>query len=771
MKKFNKILALVLAFVMIAATLAGCGPDLPPENTQGNQTNPPQTTPGGTTPGGETNPPTVTETVSDKYNHDNSVTLRMAFGYNSTDAAISFNANIIDKYGTDDGTGKVLTINGVGYRAGDLKPTWVELEKRLGFNVEDKYQGNSAAKEFEFWTEQPTADKPEIIYGNLGTLNNAGLAGSLVNLTDYLDMMPNFKAYLDANPIVRLSLEADPETHAIYYSPYFDGSDDIERMPLMRTDWVEKLLNNDDELTGSDPVTTGIVQPYMPTSGSVTVDVVKADGSGVEQVTKNYDAYGNIVQKMNEAGNIDGNTAVKMLREYIDKTYGGYYTPDHRADLFIGQNAAWDADELVALLRCVCANTIALRGSYFERTITDANGNETKEKTSIMGIVCREDGNMQRKVDMYRLAAILFGVRGLESRLDYLYLDKDGNLHDARQEVATYEAMDRMHNMALEGLIGVSYLKNQDEKTEKNLENDITFMHYDYNQTQTLYNATKLNENGADKTDTGEKYMAVMIPVARWDDGTGEQFMRFTESWRSVKDSGIAIFKDAVADNEAELYAALNLIDYAFSKEGQILMSYGPDEFIKQDANGNLVTFNFNGEQWPEISDYTREILWDLAGGNYTNFARYFLGSTLNFLKSQSFEFQCTHDVGREGAGHLSTAIGLGVIKHPELAVTSDNYWYTVIPSALPIGETDNATLNSYTNLAGDSGKFGTSKTSVSEFVDIIINGYAGTVVEGVNNAAAAAAQVTNDYNGKGYLTIMQEAWDWALESYQSTQG
>ena len=69
-------------------------------------------------------------------------------------------------------------------------------------------------------------------------------------------------------------------------------------------------------------------------------------------MTKDYDAYGNIVAKMNEAGELDGVDAVNMLREYIDKTYGGYYGTE-RSNLFIGQNAAWDADELVALLRCV----------------------------------------------------------------------------------------------------------------------------------------------------------------------------------------------------------------------------------------------------------------------------------------------------------------------------------------------------------------------------------------------------------------------------------
>ena len=229
----------------------------------------------------------------------------------------------------------------------------------------------------------------------------------------------------------------------------------------------------------------------------------------MEKVTKDYDAAGNIIKAMNDKGSMTGVEAVNMLRTYIDKAYNGYYGTT-RSDLFCGQNAAWDAEELLALLRCVVANANTL------------NGTDT-----IQGLFSREDDNNQRRVDMFRFVGTLFGVRGLESRQDYLYVGNDNKLHDARQEVATYEALARMNTLAKEGLISKSFMDNSKESSSTMLENDLGFMHYDYNQTQTLLNATKLQE--------GEKYMAVMVPVARWNDGTGEKFMRFTESWRSVK--------------------------------------------------------------------------------------------------------------------------------------------------------------------------------------------------------------------------------------------
>ena len=60
--------------------------------------------------------------------------------------------------------------------------------------------------------------------------------GKILCGSQYLDALPNFKAYLEQNPIVRLSITGDTTTGAIYFSPYFDGVNDIERMPLMRVD-------------------------------------------------------------------------------------------------------------------------------------------------------------------------------------------------------------------------------------------------------------------------------------------------------------------------------------------------------------------------------------------------------------------------------------------------------------------------------------------------------------------------------------------------------
>ena len=718
MKNLNRILSVILVVCMIAALFAGCGNKLEVQSTNPPATEAPKT---------DAPQADATEAPVAELTFAQGTILRMATGYNSAKTGLFFDAEV-----AGDG---IQLADGKTYQTGDLKPTWVEVENRLGMKFEDKYQGNSATKEFEFWKDR--LNEVDLISGTASQLTEYGEAGSIVNIAEYLHMMPNFKAYLEANPIVRLSITGNTSTGAIYFSPYFDGVNDIERMPLMRTDWVVKLLDGEGEFTAEKAgnIPAAVYEPYMPTSGKVTIDVVNLEGTATETVTKDYDAAGNIVAAMNAAGTIDGVAAVNMLRTYIDTAYAGYYGTT-RSNLFIGQNAAWDADELVALLRCVVANAPTL------------NGTDT-----VMGLFSREDNNNQRRVDMFRFAGTLFGVRGLESRQDYLYVGADGMLHDARQEVETYIALEKMNDLVAEGLISKSFVDMSEESTKTMLANDLGFMHYDYNQTQTIYNATQLQE--------GEKYMAVMVPVARWFDGTNADgvYMRFTESWRSVKTDGWGISVNGVGNDQDKLYACLKLIDYAFSPEGQILMSYGPDAFIKQGE-----TFLFNGVEMPVIADATYAELWEKASGNYTNYARQFLGSTLSFAKSQAFEYQCTHEVGKEGAGYISTAIGLGTIKHPELALTS-NPWYTSVPTVLPTTTVENDMINSYTDLKT---KYDSAKGGENLFVNQIVAGYA---VEGMGSAEESVSYVSTTMGGVQYLALKQQAYDRLVAYYATLNG
>ena len=351
--KTSKIAASVMAAVLASATLlTGCS--TPGSNSSSSSSSSSSKSESSSSSSTESSSSSV---EAPKLEYASGTVLRMATGYNSAKTGIAFDAETA-------GSGITLA-DGKTYNTGDLKPTWQELEKILNVKFENQYQGNNSTKEWEFWKDR--LNEIDMVSGTASTLTENGTAGKLVNIAEYLDSMPNFKAYLEKNPIVRLSITGSTtgaSKGAIYFSPYFDGVNDIERMPLMRVDWVQKLLDGEGEFTAaaSANTKTPVYTPYMPTSGKVEVEVVKKDGSGVEKVTKDYDKAGNIVQKMNDAGSVSGVEAVNMLRKYIDEAYNGYYGTN-RSDLFVGQNAAWDADELVALLRCVTANAQTLNGT------------------------------------------------------------------------------------------------------------------------------------------------------------------------------------------------------------------------------------------------------------------------------------------------------------------------------------------------------------------------------------------------------------------------
>ena len=269
MKKIKSALALTLAAAMSTLLLAGCGPKIQVQQNgapagSGSQETQAAADTGAAQQTAEAAPAEAAPAAALTYAPGTK--LRMATGYNSTKTGLSFDAETA-------GSGITLA-DGVTYNAGDLKPTWVAVQEKLGVEFEDKYQGNSASKEFEYWKER--LGDVDMVSGTATLLTENGEAGSLVNIAEYLDSMPNFKAYLDANPIVRLSITGNTDTGAIYFSPYFDGVNDIERMPLMRVDWVQKLLDGEGEFTADASNTTAdpVYQPYMPTSGKVEVESV-----------------------------------------------------------------------------------------------------------------------------------------------------------------------------------------------------------------------------------------------------------------------------------------------------------------------------------------------------------------------------------------------------------------------------------------------------------------------------------------------------------------
>ncbi len=547
------------------------------------------------------------------------------------------------------------------YRAGDLKPAWWQLSQTLGVKFADKGMNRSSDKQITEMITNGEQAQYNIVTGSGTAITNN--ADQFLNLADYLEYMPNYNAYLEANPIVKWSLSSGMDetgvTGGMYYAPYFDGNNDIEKYVLTHKEWTRAMLDSADysaatttwaqSKEGKADLGTNqtYVQSFMGQTGSYTVkttDPANKTSKTLVDVKVNYDAAlaaakdenkplgaaikeakgavyagtsGNIIDIQNEVigttGAVTGAQLIKILREYIKVAYQkadgtSFYTT--LSDVFNSEYAAWDVDLYVALSRCVVTSYKLFGGNIAAK----ATANQ------IYALAGRQ-GTTQRRTDLVSFVGELYGVRGLESRNEYTYIDHAGNLQDARTNSKTYEALNRLSALAKEGLL---YTGTENaNKVYSSTSTILTFSMHDYSQTQTtdgffaqgidgLSNANIIAEG-----DLKFDFAPIVTPVSQWDeDGSGaiedDEYFRFTESWRATKNTGFCVPKASVENNPAALSATLAFIDYLFSNDGQIIATYGP-----QSTNGNKLTTLLGKEDPATGEEYTEEQLKEDAPNGF----------------------------------------------------------------------------------------------------------------------------------------------------------
>ena len=771
------------------------------------------------TPSTSTGTPQAKLSVADSYGSDMQLRLNICDSDNQ-------NRQITFKQGTISATKQLL--DGESYQTNDLKPTWRALSEELGMTFSNAATELSSDNQVKQNLDKlntfdlVTASSDAIVTQALSDSN------TFLDLNLYLDKMPNYKAFLEANPITRLSLTSDTSSGAMYYAPYFDGNDDIEKYELINKIWVEDLLDkgtpasivtykdHGESKANGHSATNGYTEELTPLTTETAIiaymgsqdweiDVTKEDGVSTEKVYVKYsNAYnavtdnstdlgaayeaaagaaydgesGNIIDIMNAAinakkGEVTGAQLLNMLRAYIDVAYvdadgNKYY--ETRSDVFNGQNAAWDVDLLAALSRCLVTNNDLLT--------PDANGKASMEN---LYAISGRTNTTQRNNDLISLAGELYGVRGLTPRYQYAYINGAGEVVDARTKTATFDAVQNLHAFVEEGLL---YLHDNINGTPSAYaENKAqTMMMYDYVQTQT--------KAGFDQDTSKYNFAPIITPVSQWDvndDGEKDTTMRFTESWRSVKNTGFAIPRVNVENNPQKLKALLEFIDYMFSNDGQILMTFGSQasgadkldgwwyateatdvqlatvaeqvegseqytvkaEYASQYfiyKNKVYVGTSYKGTQIPTLTNATLKLFegetvqtangssialtqadLNLANtvNNYTDFARGLIGAALPIgNKNQGFEFQCTAQCGLDGAAIVGNGLANGTIKHTTVTIDANNLWYTLVPTTLPYSNTDaTAIKTNYTDIT--TGLFGNgSKIYKNAYLDILYYGY-----------------------------------------------
>lgn len=558
--------------------------------------------------------------------------------------------------------------NGKTYNTGSLLPVWEQIGEEWKVNFVDKATSSDSntANQFTRMATNGFADA-DLINGTGAGIAEAGMRGEFVNLNDYIDYMPNLKTFLEDNPGVKSSMTS--ANGGIYFTPYFDGFQEIERMNLMRYDWVKDILDAADTTAfDTDLVTTqAYYEKNMPDTLDVDVRTGNAAGTAVSTINKKYTQ--NIIDILDGLTTRNGKTMADAFRQYIDATYGTQYAK--RSDLFLGFNAAYDADEMVALMRIVQANP-----NYLTREF--GAGNELDH----VEVLFPRDNTRINNLLFFTQA---FGVRGFESRNEAFFFGEDGKLVDGRANPANWDAIERLNQLYKEGLIyqnpdlGYNGTTGSDSIRSNVLKTSSAFMSYDYNGTSTqksFYEAGRL-------LDPTFEWGFVLPPVNDWL-GDGEYF-HFSESVRSVKSEAWGIPAHVTG---LKLSRALKVVDYLYSKEGNDLFLFGPDEW----RDG---TFVYNGETLPKLSQDTLDEIATLTGGSHINYLRWYMGATLpiGHVRTLGLEYQTLSPDGKASQERINTVFKTEILRVAQLGDT-DNPWFKATPSVYALTAEEAETIN-----------------------------------------------------------------------------
>lgn len=784
-------------------------------------------------------------------------------------------------YTTSELTGSWTFPDGKSYTSGSLKPAWAKMADQLGLKFTDAYVKDDRIKTT---VKNGHLGNYDVITGSLSEAVEQ--ADSYLNINDYIYYMPNYKAFLLENQATLWSLTGDASNGAMYAAPYFDGNDDIEKYDMVRRDWVRIILDNDGYTAATttykaqataknvSAATSAAAESYMGTTGSWEVATTDpSDTTKTTTVKVNYDAAlsaakdtskalgkaisdaagstyngtsGNIVDLQNyvinaKSGEVTGAQLIAILRAYIDVAYttsSGAQFYSTRSDVFNSASAAWDVDLLVGLLRCVVTSE-----KLYDSTVQELG------TQYLYGIMARQN-TTQRRVDMYALAGELYGVRGMESRYEYTYIDNNGKLQDARTNAESYDLLSRFSTLAKEGLLYTGDDGTDGKNSFVSTSNKaMSFMTHDYVQTQTRF-SIEGSTNSVSVPD-GYDFAPIVTPVSKWnvdgDDSNGhEVIMRFTESWRSVKNTGFSIPKVNVTNNPDKLSAILAFIDYMFSSDGQIVLTYGtasssatnPDGWwyckesdlsLSTVADVSVEATNYLSVQYTVKDQYKQQVFvydgkvyeglkyadrcvpkmtdaskaWFLGQqyngcapgdsglfsgissvvGNYTNYARQVLGTTLPIgNKDQGFEYQCTAALGLDGAAVVATAINNGTIKHVKISTSAlsegEGFWYIIAPTALPLTSAQRGTIGGSAQLLISGTYFlnGSSTQQITNiYLDILFYGLGAS-----NYICGDSAYGSLKTSGAAYIDMLGSAlterinifkvsWDYLNSYYEIT--
>lgn len=563
-------------------------------------------------------------------------------------------------------------LNGKTYTSGMIMPVWESIGQSLNITFVDVKQTSSTNAQFQAYATAGFVGA-DIINGTSTQLSQYGVTGNFVDLSKYLNYMPNLNKFLIENPSVRSSMTS--ANGAIYYTPYFDGFGEIEQMFLMRIDWVQDILDVASPTFDSAAYTgTMTVQKVTPAVMNTTVQVANANGT-TRNVVKAHSQ--NILDILNALPTKTGATMANAFRTYIQGVYGsqGYAK---LSDVFVGTDAAYDTDELVALMYVIKANPLYLTREFGTGTNTTAVPKSSVEVYFARTSQTARIRNFFRGLEMY-------GVRGAFSRYEWAYFNEQGVVEDARVQTRTLDAVDQLQRMYSDSLIPVNFDEgaNFDWRAVL-LQQSYGFMTYDYNASSTPNGYI----SSAQALDPTYRFEAVLPPVVDWF-GNGEYF-HFSEATRAVKAEAWGI-PAHVETNPVKLARILTLFDklYDYSSNDALgnVHLYGPAGWIDG-------TVSYNGVDIPRISAAAMAEMQSKASGNMINYLRRYVGATMpiGHIRGLGLEYQTLSPQGIAGIERVNTAVQAGTFRLAGV-YPSSNPWYQFVPTLFALTANESADI------------------------------------------------------------------------------
>ncbi len=617
--------------------------------------------------------------------------------------------------------GTPLTLsNGGVVTAGMLKPMWQRLAGLMNADFVDVTIQDAKATDM-IKTESTSGFSGANIYGgnSIATeLMNYGTQGRFVSLSKLIEQgdMPNFKRYLDENPNIKSSITA--YNGNIYFVPYIAEIGTLARVFTMRESWVTRLLDAEGAQYDQNEFETYYDAFYVGDNARVGDNGGSVSPKQGVVITKR--TAENIIDIQNKLPRKNGKTLTEALVSYIKRNY----VYEHPSQLFLGENAAYDIDELIALFRCIKANPTYL----------------TMGKASEVWPLFPRQSSYRE--DLLRLSTYWGGerVHGSDSYESRWEFDAEGQVVYTYSKEGIYDDLIRLSQMNAEGLI---YRDCYDLTYKSNIRTALYgtdgaanpafgFMTYDWIASTT---ADALNKD----------VVVALSPVAN----VNGVWQYYLDNTRVIKPDGWAISVAGSTPEQIERAAAV--FDFFFTEEGRLYQNYGLIEDLDQDDQ----YVGPDGKAWPKYKNWVVSSAAQFANGDLSTFLRDWIGSQMpiGYQKEIGFEYQYTSERGFEGWRLiLDSSTGIPSYEGTGSPGLNGNY-YRLVPPAFSMTQRQREILNGNTSLGGAD--------EVEYMFNIVRYGTLGNAPNGV-----VLPKSYNDYlsyfKGKGleqYQSIHQAAY------------